>query len=207
MRTWEGITPSRPVRGWARGALPVVGRILTNPAGHKPDSEPRTLALRTRQQPASPWAVNRGTHFRSQAERAGCSPTAFPTMKTILTADWAPHIEAAVRRLAQLCTIVYVAGYCCGAWLHRLNDALAREWVAALGVLDRPAAPLDPRQAPLDMAPAPLDPLPIVATTRHAMPTGIDHARHLVAAGHSQRQAARRAGVSRTSLQRALAAA
>jgi hypothetical protein len=248
MRTWEGIAPSRPVRGWARGALPVVGRILTNPAGHKPDSEPRTLALRTRQQPASPWAVNRGTHSRSQAERAGCSPTAFPTMKTILTADWAPQIEATVRRLAQICTIVYVAGYCCGAWLHRLNDALAaaqrvddspvplthrpapviatirhalptgitlaREWVAALGVLDRPAAPLDRPAAPLDrpaapldMAPAPLDPLPIVATVRHAMPTGIDHARHLVAAGHSQRQAAKRAGVSRTSLQRALMAA
>ena len=108
-------------------------------------------------------------------------------MKTILTADWAPVIEAAVRRLAQLCTIVYVAGYMTGAWLHRLNDALAAV-----------------------CAPAPQPVLvvaPVIATTRHAMPTGIDRAVHLVAAGHSQRQAARRAGVSRTSLQRALVAA
>ena len=108
-------------------------------------------------------------------------------MKTILTADWAPVIEAAVRRLAQLCTVVYVAGYMTGAWLHRLNDALA--------------AVCAPAPQPV-MAVA-----PVIATTRHAMPAGIDHARHLVAAGHSQRQAARRAGVSRTSLQRALVAA
>ena len=110
-------------------------------------------------------------------------------MKTILTADWAPHIEVAVRRLAQLCTIAYVAGYCCGAWLHRLNDALA-------AVLHQPA-PAASVHAPR----------PVVATVRESLPTGITLARHLVAAGHSQRQAARRAGVSRTSLQRALVAA
>ena len=109
-------------------------------------------------------------------------------MKTILTADWAPVIEAAIRRLAQLCTVVYVAGYMTGEWIHRLNDALAATVCA-------------PAPQPVLVV------APVIATTRHAMPTGIDHARHLVAAGHSQRQAARRAGVSRTSLQRALAAA
>ena len=46
-------------------------------------------------------------------------------MKTILTTDWAPHAEAIARRLAQVCTVVYVAGYITGAWLHRLNDQLA----------------------------------------------------------------------------------
>ena len=46
-------------------------------------------------------------------------------MKTILTTDWAPHAEAIARRLAQVCTVVYVAGYITGAWLHHLNDQLA----------------------------------------------------------------------------------
>ena len=121
--------------------------------------------------------------------------------------DWREVFTIVVLGLVTTALLTYEAGRLTGRFVHDLNDTLAREWVAALGVLDRPAAPLDRPAAPLDMAPAPLDPLPIVATTRHAMPTGIDHARHLVAAGHSQRQAARRAGVSRTSLQRALAAA
>ena len=128
--------------------------------------------------------------------------------------DWREVFTIVVMGLVTTALLTYETGRLTGRFVHALNDTLAREWVAALGVLDMaPApldprqAPLDPRQAPLDMAPAPLDPRPIVATTRHAMPTGIDHARHLVAAGHSQRQAARRAGVSRTSLQRALAVA
>ena len=113
--------------------------------------------------------------------------------------DWREVFTIVVLGLVTTALLTYEAGRLTGRFVHDLNDTLAREWVAALGVLDRPAAPLD-------MAPAPLDPLPVIATVRHAMPTGIDHARHLVAAGHSQRQAARRAGVSRTSLQRALAA-
>ena len=107
--------------------------------------------------------------------------------------DWREVFTIVVLGLVTTALLTYEAGRLTGRFVHDLNDTLAREWVAALGVLDRPAAPLDP--------------LPIVATTRHAMPTGIDRARHLVAAGHSQRQAARRAGVSRTSLQRALMAA
>lgn len=46
------------------------------------------------------------------------------TMKTILTADWAPHIERIVRAVVAALVAVYVAGYCCGKWLHRLNDRI-----------------------------------------------------------------------------------
>jgi hypothetical protein len=45
-------------------------------------------------------------------------------MKTILTTDWAPHIERIVRAVAAALVAVYVAGYCCGKWLHRLNDRI-----------------------------------------------------------------------------------
>ena len=46
-------------------------------------------------------------------------------MKTILTTDWAPYIERIVRTVAAVLVAVYAAGYCCGEWLHRLNDRLA----------------------------------------------------------------------------------
>ena len=46
-------------------------------------------------------------------------------MKTILTTDWAPHIERIARTVAAVLVAIYATGYCCGEWLHRLNDRLA----------------------------------------------------------------------------------
>ena len=43
-------------------------------------------------------------------------------MTTILTTDWAPHIERYARQIAAVIAAVYAAGYWCGTWLHRLND-------------------------------------------------------------------------------------
>lgn len=43
-------------------------------------------------------------------------------MTTILTTDWAPHIERYARQIAAVIVAVYAAGYWCGTWLHRLND-------------------------------------------------------------------------------------
>jgi hypothetical protein len=43
-------------------------------------------------------------------------------MTTILTADWAPHIERYARQIAAVLAAVYAAGYWCGEHLHRLND-------------------------------------------------------------------------------------
>jgi hypothetical protein len=63
-------------------------------------------------------------------------------MKTILTTDWAPYIERIVRVVAAVLVAVYAAGYCCGEWLHRLNDD-----ITAL-VVRRPA-PVAPLQHPL----------------------------------------------------------
>jgi hypothetical protein len=109
-------------------------------------------------------------------------------MKTILTADWAPHIETAVRRFAAVCVFVYVAGLVFGTWLHNLNDRLAGVQRPApdhsRGVTEMVATP-----AP---APAPtLDPLAQAVAMVH-----ID--------GVSQRKAAAACGVSRSTLQRAL---
>ena len=121
--------------------------------------------------------------------------------------DWREVFTITVLGLVTLVLLTYEAGRVTGRAVHALNDALAREWVAACGVLERPAAPIVHPVAPIDMAPAPIDPRPVIATIRQSLPTGITLARHLVAAGHSQRQAARRAGVSRTSLHRAMAVA
>lgn len=57
-------------------------------------------------------------------------------MKTILTTDWAPYIERIVRTVAVVLVTVYAAGYCCGEWLHRLNDD-----ITAMVVKRRPAPP------------------------------------------------------------------
>lgn len=56
-------------------------------------------------------------------------------MKTILTTDWAPYIERIVRTVAVVLVAVYAAGYCCGEWLHRLNDD-----ITAMVVKRRPVA-------------------------------------------------------------------
>jgi hypothetical protein len=115
--------------------------------------------------------------------------TAFPTMKTILTTDWAPHIERNVRAIVPVLVAVYAAGYATGAWLHRLNDRLARRTAPAPHpvLIQR----LAPAAAPANIAPPrPADPMARAVLK--------------VRSGMSQRQAASLCGVSRTSLQRAL---
>ena len=56
-------------------------------------------------------------------------------MTTVLTTDWAPHIERYARQIAAVLAAVYAAGYWCGEQLHRLNDD-----VTAL-LAPRPAMP------------------------------------------------------------------
>lgn len=59
-------------------------------------------------------------------------------MKTILTTDHGPQLHQAARAVAVVLVAVYAAGYCCGEWLHRLNDD-----ITAMVVKRRPAvAPL-----------------------------------------------------------------
>ena len=114
-------------------------------------------------------------------------------MKTILTTAWAPHVEAIARHLAQVCTVVYVAGYLTGAWLHRLNDRLA----------DRAMPPPHPviihRQAAV-AAPSNIAP-PVLVHISDPMARAV---RLVRVEGRSQRRAASLCGVSRSSLQRAL---
>jgi hypothetical protein len=114
-------------------------------------------------------------------------------MKTILTTDWAPHIEAAVRRIAPVLVAVYCLGWAFGKWLHRLNDQLA----------GRSTPPHQPvivqRQAAAVATPANIAP-PVLIHISDPMARAI----RLVQEGKSQRLAASICGVSRSSLQRAL---
>ncbi len=113
--------------------------------------------------------------------------------------DWREVFTITALGLVTLVLLAYEAGRITGRTIHTINDWLAREWVAAWGVLERPAAAIVTTPEPIIATPA-----PIVATWA----TPIDRAVTAVRCGRtSQRQAARRYGVSRTSLQRALAAA
>jgi predicted DNA-binding protein (UPF0251 family) len=123
-------------------------------------------------------------------------------MKTILTTDWAPHAEAIARRLAQVCTVVYVAGYISGAWLHRLNDQLAgRPAPAPAPVLAAFQPTIVQRQAAAVATPSNIAP-PVLVHISDPMARAV----RLVHEGKSQRLAASLCGVSRSSLQRALKA-
>jgi hypothetical protein len=120
-------------------------------------------------------------------------------MTTILSTDWAPHAEAIARRLAQVCTVVYVAGYCFGAWVHRLNDSTT----ALLVPKPQPA----PAPAPVPVQRPIVQRFAIAAVPAYSgiMPRDpMDRAVAKVRSGMSQRQAAALCGVSRSSLQRAL---
>jgi len=83
-------------------------------AGHKPDREPRILSWRDKIPDSLVPALRaRDTH-----------PTI--TMKQALTSDWGPTLYLWTAQLAEIIVAVYVAGLIFGAWLHRLNDRIAR---------------------------------------------------------------------------------
>ena len=113
-------------------------------------------------------------------------------MKTVLTTDWAPHIEAAARRIAPVLVTVYCLGWALGAWIHRLNDQLA-------GRTTPPPAPVIIQRQAAAAAPANIAP-PVLIHISDPMARAV----RLVKEGKSQRLAASICGVSRTSLQRAL---
>ena len=140
------------------------------------------------------YAVGYGNTSRPDAPLV---PTAFFTMKTILTTDWAPHIEAIARQFAQVCVAVYVAGYITGAWVHQLNDQLAGRTTPA------------PAPAPRPMI---TQRLAAVATPANIAPPALIHIsdpmlraiRLVRVEGKSQRAAASLCEVGRSALQRAL---
>jgi hypothetical protein len=114
-------------------------------------------------------------------------------MKTVLTTDWAPHIEAALRRIAPILVAVYCLGWAFGTWLHRLNDQLAGRSTPAHQpvIVQRQAAAV---ATPCNIAP------PVLIHISDPMARAV----RLVHEGKSQRLAASICGVSRSSLQRAL---
>jgi hypothetical protein len=116
--------------------------------------------------------------------------------------DWREVITITALGLVTLVLMTYEAGRITGATIHRLNDWLAREWVSALGLIERPPATIkESLTVPAAWAPQPV-PAPIAPMPPMARAVAL-----VRCTGCSQRQAAKRAGVSRTQLQRALAAA
>lgn len=47
-------------------------------------------------------------------------------MKHALTSDWGPTLYVWTAQLAEIIVAVYVTGLMLGAWLHRLNNRIAR---------------------------------------------------------------------------------
>lgn len=47
------------------------------------------------------------------------------TIRQTLTANWGPPLESAARQIAAVLVAAYVAGYCLGAFVHRLSATLA----------------------------------------------------------------------------------
>ena len=140
------------------------------------------------------YAVGYGDTSRPNAPLV---PPAFFTMKTILTTDWAPHIEVAVRRLAAICAAVYTAGYITGAWVHRLNDQLAGRTTPVPVTAFQPMITqrLAPAATPANIA------LPTLIDASDPMLRAI---RLVQVEDYSQRHAASLCGVGRSALQRAL---
>lgn len=113
-----------------------------------------------------------------------------PTLKTILRADWAPHIRSAAQLLAAACVATYTAGLLTGELVHRWNDQLAALVRGNLkaSLTSSPARMITQRQAP---APSP------VLSRR-------DECRRLRARGMTQQQIADAIGVSRSTVRREL---
>jgi len=110
--------------------------------------------------------------------------------------DWVEVGRIVLHGLVAAAVLAYLAGHALGTAVHRANDWLSARWVA---LLVKPEAAVKE-----SLTAEPEVPAPAPAPARPAMAVAVDLVRHQQI---SQRQAARRAGVSRTALQRALAAA
>ena len=92
------------------------------------------------------------------------------TIRQTLAADWGPSLESAVRQLAAVLVAAYVAGYCLGAFVHRLSGAMGA-WASK------------PHRSPTKPATA-------TATATAAGPVSIKAAAWLQAGGLSSREIA-----------------
>ena len=111
-------------------------------------------------------------------------------MKNFLLSDWGIPIESAVRSVAAMAVACYVLGAMAHDWIVELSDSLAA------AVVTRPPAPRPPvlyRCAP------------VVARCGIQAPDPMAKAIAAVMGGSSQAAAARRFGVSRSTLRRRLA--
>lgn len=119
------------------------------------------------------------------------------TIHSLIVEDWAPHIERTVRLIAIPIAAAYVAGLMVGTWIHQLNNA-----ITALAVPQAPAAIAQPVPAP---APVLYRCAPVVARCGIQAPDPMARAVAAVMGGMSQAAAARRYGVSRSTLRRRIA--
>jgi len=122
-----------------------------------------------------------------------------PTIHRLIVSDWAPAIEKTVRLIAVPIAAAYMAGLMVGIWIHQLNDAFAALTTGCQMPQAVPAAvPVIVQRCAV---------APVVANV--ARPIGCsDQMAAAVAAvmgGMSQAAAARRYGVSRSTLRRRLA--
>lgn len=114
------------------------------------------------------------------------------TTLSILRADWAPHIRAAVHAIAAACALTYTAGLLTGELVHRWNDQLA--------------ALVNGRVATL----APAVPARVIVQRQAAAPSPVISRRSEClrsrAQGMTQQQIADAIGVSRSTVRRELMA-
>ncbi len=117
-----------------------------------------------------------------------------PTVKSIILSDWGDHIEKTVRLICVPIAACYVLGMMAGSFVHQLNDALAAI------VSPRPQAPI-PQPVIVQRCAV----QPVIARCGIQAPDPMAMAVSAVLGGSSQVAAARRYGVSRSTLRRRLA--
>ena len=122
------------------------------------------------------------------------------TIHSLIVDDWAPHIEKTVRLIAIPVAAVYVAGYMAGEWLAQLTDAFT-----ALTCPQAPAPAAEPVAAPAPVIVQRCAVQPVVARCGIQAPDPMAKAVAAVTGGMSQAAAARRYGVSRSTLRRRVA--
>jgi len=82
----------------------------------QPPAEQRTRGRKTRAQQG----------LNKPALPVGPAHLFHNTMNQALKSDWGPILYLWTAQLAESLVAVYVAGLMFGAWLHRLNDRIAR---------------------------------------------------------------------------------